>query len=148
MPSVNKSIIAPFSDEQIFSLVSDVANYPNFVKGCRSARIEEIHDDGYTATLEFKFKGLRKSFTTRNVSKPYSQITMSFVSGPFKYLNGKWQFTQLGEHACKVEFELEYELSSKLIAKTTTPLVSFLSKTMVNSFYEEGLRKFGSEPGP
>ena len=148
MPTVNKSIIAPFSSEQIYTLVSDVANYPKFVKGCRSARIEEFHDDGYTATLEFEFRGLRKSFTTRNVSEPYSLITMSFVSGPFKYLNGKWQFTQLGERACKVEFELEYELSSKLIAKTTTPLVSFLSKTMVNSFYEEGLRKFGKETSP
>ena len=148
MPTVYKSIIAPFSCEQIYTLVTDVANYPNFVKGCSSARIDEFHEDGYTATLEFKFKGMRKSFTTRNVSTPYSQITMAFVSGPFKFLNGKWQFTQLGERACKVEFELDYELSSKLIAKTTTPLVHFLSKTMVNSFYEEGLRKFGCSTNP
>ena len=143
MPTVYKSIIAPFACEQIYTLVSDVNQYPSFVKGCSSAQINQRHDDGYTATLEFKLKGLKKSFTTRNVSTPYSEISMSLVSGPFQQLNGKWRFTQLGEKACKVEFELEYEFSSKIMEKSSTPFLKFISKTMVNSFYEEGLRKFG-----
>ena len=146
MPSVRKSIIAAYPSEHIYSLVTDVASYPNFIKDCKSGRVEKLHEDGYTATLEFSLKGIRKSFTTRNVATPFSEISMTLVSGPFKKMNGSWKFTNLGEHACRVEFELDFEFSSSLIATASAPLFHHISKTMVNSFHQEAVRQFGNQP--
>ena len=145
MPNVHKSVIVEFTCEQMYSLVTDVRSYPDFIKTCSSSRINEFHDDGYTATLDFNYKGIRKSFTTRNTVMPFSEISMALVSGPFKELNGKWKFTGLGELACKIEFELTYEFKSALVEKVSAPLMKHISETMVNSFYEEAQRKYGRQ---
>ena len=143
MPNVRKSIIVGFTCEQMYSLVSDVKSYPNFIKTCSSSRLDEIHDDGYTATLNFEYKGIKKSFSTRNTVKPYSEISMALVSGPFKDLNGLWKFIELGEQGCKIEFELTYVFSSVVVEKISAPLMKHISETMVNSFHEEAKRKYG-----
>ena len=145
MPNVHKSVIVEFTCEQMYSLVTDVRSYPNFIKTCTSSRVNEIHDDGYTATLDFNYKGIRKSFTTRNTATPFSEISMSLVSGPFKELNGKWKFSALGDLACRIEFELAYVFQSRLIEKVSAPLMQHISETMVNSFYEEAQRKYGRQ---
>ncbi len=142
MPSVRKSVITPFTCEQMYSLVTGVEKYPQFIHACTNGRVIRKSDDGYTATLDFEFKKIRKSFTTRNVATPYSEITMTLVSGPFKSLSGCWRFTALGDRACKVEFELDYEFKSALIAAASTPLMKHISETMVNSFHEEAKRKY------
>ncbi len=71
---------------------------------------------------------------------------MSLVSGPFKELNGLWKFIELGENACKVEFEITYIFKSSLIEKVSAPLMNHISETMVSSFYEEAKRKYGGQP--
>ena len=143
MPNVRKSIIVGFTCEQMYSLVSDIKSYPNFIKTCSSSRLDEIHDDGYTATLNFEYKGIKKSFSTRNTVHPYSEISMALVSGPFKELNGLWKFVELGEQGCKIEFELTYVFSSAVVEKISAPLMKHISETMVNSFHEEAKRKYG-----
>ena len=145
MPNVHKSVIVEFTCEQMYSLVTDVRSYPEFIKTCTSSRVNEIHEDGYTATLEFDYSGSRKSFTTRNTVKPHSEIFMSLVSGPFKELNGRWKFTALGNSACKIEFELSYAFKSMLVEKVSAPMMKNISETMVNSFYEEAQRKYGRQ---
>ncbi len=145
MPNVRKSVIVGFSCEQMYSLVTDVRSYSQFIKSCTSSNVNQIHEDGYTATLEFSYSGIKKRFTTRNRAVPHSEISMSLVSGPFKELDGLWKFIELGEDACKVEFELTYVFKSSLIEKVSAPLMKHISETMVSSFYEEAKRKYGRQ---
>jgi len=144
MPVVHKSIIASYSAEQIYSLVTDVQSYPNFIAACSAGSIDKVHDDGYTATLAFALAGIGQSFTTRNVAVPHESISMNLVKGPFKYLNGQWKFRQLGENACKVEFELDYEFSLFFMNKLTKSTFNKIAESMVDTFHAEAIRKFGS----
>ncbi len=143
MPLVRKSIITRFSARQIYELVTDVRSYPQFIPACRRGTINEMHADGYTATLDFNLSGLKKSFTTRNVAVPYEKITMELVAGPFRHLNGCWNFTELEADACKVEFEIDYEFSSRLFAAASVKVFNHISETMVSAFHEEAKRKYG-----
>ena len=143
MSYIEKSIIVPYSSEQMYSLVTDVTSYPKFVSLCSNGVIEEFHEDGYTATLEFEVNRIRKSFTTKNTVVPFSKISMALKSGPFKKLSGSWQFTALGEAGCKVEFNLDYEISSKMAAVAFKPVFDTISKTMVSTFYKEARRRYG-----
>jgi len=56
------------------------------------------------------------------------------TDGPFTHLDGSWDFTPLGDAACKVEFNLHYEFSSRLIEKAVGPVFSHIANTFVDSF--------------
>ena len=41
---------------------------------------------------------------------------MELVDGPFRQLNGIWEFIALGNEGCKVSFALDFEYSGTLLA--------------------------------
>ncbi len=137
--------IVEFTCEQMYELVSDIESYPQFVKFCCAGRLDAIHDDGYTATLEYQVGKFRKSFTTRNRTKPHSEILMKLVSGPFKKLDGKWSFISVGQNRCQVKFEVDYEFSSKAAEFALGRFFKSLPKMMLESFHNEARRKFGNQ---
>ena len=54
--------------------------------------------------------------------------------GPFRHLDGGWRFIALGETACKIEFNLHYQFSSKLLEKALGPVFNHIANTFVDSF--------------
>ena len=59
---------------------------------------------------------------------------MQLVSGPFRHLRGHWRFTQLAENACKVEFRLEYEISSRLLERLIGPVFQHIGNSFMDAF--------------
>ena len=143
MPKISRSILAPYSAEQMFELVADVPSYASFLPHCNGARILE-HGDGYVvAEVDLKMSGIKKSFSTKNVNTPYSSITMDFISGPFKYLDGAWSFESLGDQGSKVTFELNYEFSIGYLDKLIGPQFRRLSENIVNAFADRARKIYG-----
>ncbi len=139
------SLIVDYSCEQMFQLVNDIESYPSFISLCSSGRLDKMHDNGYTASLEFQAGSFRKSFTTRNFVSPHSEILMKLVTGPFKRLDGKWTFVEIGECRCRVKFQVDYEFSSRATALALGPFFNSMPKLMLQSFKNEARRKFGSQ---
>jgi len=48
------------------------------------------------------------------LSPPHS-MRMTLENGPFKSLEGEWQFKALNDSACKVSFWLEFEVKSSIL---------------------------------
>ena len=140
----SNSATVDFTCEQMYQLVSDIESYPNFISFCRTGRLDQIHDDGYTATLEYQVGKITKSFTTRNKAQPHSEILMKLVSGPFKRLDGKWTFANVGANKCHVKFEVDYEFSSRAAEFALGPFFKSLQKIMLDNFCSEAKRKFGT----
>ena len=80
------------------------------------------------------YHGVRQSFTTENTHVPPTRMQMTLVEGPFSQLDGEWRFTALRDDACKVEFDLNYEFSSKLLEKLIGPVFSKIADSFVESF--------------
>lgn len=59
---------------------------------------------------------------------------MELVEGPFKTLAGWWTFTPLDVDACKVEFDLDFEFTSKLIELAFGQIFRDLVSSMVLAF--------------
>jgi ribosome-associated toxin RatA of RatAB toxin-antitoxin module len=78
--------------------------------------------------------GLRHSFTTLNENRPGQSIDMRLVEGPFRRFDGQWRFVPLGEHACRIEFALRYEFSSRTLGRLLAPLFDRIADTMVDAF--------------
>ena len=61
-------------------------------------------------------------------------MEMSLVDGPFRQLSGCWKFSELRADACKIEFDLNYEFSSKLLEHLIGPVFGKIINSFVDSF--------------
>ena len=145
MKTVHKSVLIWFSAEEMFSLVTDVANYPQFLPWCDQASVLSEEAEAMTARVGIAFSGIRQSFTTRNTHVSGRQIHMHLVEGPFSKLDGQWQFTPLaeGQRACKVEFTLRYDFSSMALSALVGPVFDKIAGSLVDAFVKRANQVFG-----
>lgn len=134
MAVVHKTVFVAYSTEQMFALVDQVENYPQFLPWCGEVKVAERTEHELVATLSINYHGLKQQFTTRNSNQRPHTIEMSLVEGPFKQLSGCWKFTELRVDACKIEFQLNYEFSNKLLEHLIGPVFSKIANSFVDSF--------------
>jgi ribosome-associated toxin RatA of RatAB toxin-antitoxin module len=128
----------------MYALVADVESYPQFLPWCERAVVSVSEPNRALATLHINFRGLKKEFTTENLSRTGERIDMRLVSGPFRSLDGSWLFTALSENACKVELSLRYQFASALLARIAGPVFQDITDTFVDAFVRRADEKFGS----
>lgn len=134
--SVKRSALVTFSAQQMFDLVNDIEAYPQYMDGCTGATILKRDGDWLEARLELSKAGVSQSFVTRNHLQSPERMTMVLVDGPFKRLEGCWQFTPLAADACKVSFELEFELQNKLLGMAVGKLFESVASKQVDALCE------------
>ncbi len=131
--------ILPFTPEQIFELVGDVAKYPEFLPWCTGARIREKQvtptGEVIIADLMIGFKMVREKFTSRvTLDRPNLRIDVEYIQGPFKYLNNHWTFSPTANGQCQIDFHLEFEFSSIVMQKLIGVLFHEAVRRMVAAF--------------
>lgn len=134
MAVVHKTVLVSFSATQMFALVEKVEEYPLFLPWCSGVNVSHRSDDQLTATLSINYHGIKQSFSTSNKNSPPHLMEMNLVDGPFKHLNGTWKFTELRKDACKIEFDLQYDFSSKLLEHLIGPVFGKIANSFVDSF--------------
>jgi ribosome-associated toxin RatA of RatAB toxin-antitoxin module len=132
-----------YSPAQMFELVNDVEAYPKRFAWCAGADILERGDDVLVARLDLKFAGFRQSFTTRNAVDPPRRLHMSLVDGPFRSLDGLWEFIALGEAGCKISFALDFDYAGRLGGGAIKLGFQGLANRMVDDFCREAERVYG-----
>jgi ribosome-associated toxin RatA of RatAB toxin-antitoxin module len=136
MKTIHKSVLIWFSADEMFSLVTDVDRYPQFLPWCDQASVLSQEEQAMTARVGISFGGIRQSFTTRNAHLPGRQIHMELVEGPFSKLEGQWDFTPLGDgqRACKIDFSLRYDFNSMALAAIVGPVFDKIAGSLVDAF--------------
>jgi len=134
MAQVEKTVLVEHSAAEMFALVDRVEDYPQFLPWCGGTELIERSDSVTLATIKIDYHGVRQSFTTRNHKEAPQWMRIELQEGPFVHLTGHWHFKPLGEEACKVEFRLEYEFSSKLLQKLIGPVFGYIANTFVEAF--------------
>lgn len=112
MRDVTRSALVPFSPQQMYSLVADFERYPEFVPWVTGAQIEEQGDDYVVGTLEMQRAGMHERFTTRNTLHPSERIELNLVRGPFKFLQGAWEFTPIHDKGTKISLNMRFEFTN------------------------------------
>lgn len=130
---VERSALVPFSQQQMFDLVNDVERYPEFVGGCVGADVLECGNNWLEARLELSKAGFKHAFVTRNTLFEPERIHLKLVEGPFKHLEGEWDFRALSDTACKVTFWLEFEFKNRLLALAAAKLFELIASEQVDA---------------
>jgi ribosome-associated toxin RatA of RatAB toxin-antitoxin module len=147
MKRVTRSAIVEHSADQMYRLVEDIESYPAFLPWCVAASVHERGTESTRATLTVGMPGLRQSFTTRNDNRPGQSIDMHLVEGPFKAFAAGWRFHPLSPDACRIEFTLRYEFSSRMLARLLEPLFDGIANSMVDAFTRRAGERYGRAAG-
>lgn len=134
MPKIQRSALVEHSAARMFALVNDVGAYPGRFDWCQAAEVMHADQERVVARLDLGLGGFRTWFTTENTLSPPHHIDMRLRDGPFRRLDGRWQFHALGESACKVSLVLDFEAHSALLAPALSLGMQALADRMVDDF--------------
>ena len=147
MAQVNKSVLLEYSASQMFDLVDRIEEYPQFMPWCARTELKFRNAETTVGTLFIDFKAVKSHFTTSNQKNAPGSMQISLVDGPFRRLDGSWRFQPLDEQACKVEFVLNYEFSSRLFEKIIGPVFSYITGSFVDAFVKRARQVYGQDLG-
>lgn len=134
MPKIQRSALVEHAAARMFALVNDVEAYPERFDWCLGADVLERTGTRVVARLDLGLGGFHTWFTTQNTLSPPSHIYMELRDGPFRRLEGHWQFHALDESACKVSLVLDFEPNSLLLAPALSLGMQALADRMVDDF--------------
>jgi ribosome-associated toxin RatA of RatAB toxin-antitoxin module len=143
MAKVDKSVLVGYSASQMYALVDRVEDYPAFLPWCGGTEVE--HRDGQItrASIAIDYRGIRQSFRTENTTSPPEAIEIRLVSGPFRRLDGTWRFTALSDSACRIDFRLHYEFSSRVLETLVGPVFYLIANSFVDAFMRRAEEVYG-----
>jgi ribosome-associated toxin RatA of RatAB toxin-antitoxin module len=154
MKHVKKSVLLWYSAQEMYDLVTAVADYPKFLPWCERAEVLEAGETAMTARLHLNYHGVRHAFTTRNTQVPGESVLVALVDGPFSRLDGTWHFVPLGAaqtpagaeapRACRIDFELCYAFSSVALEAVVSPVFDRIANTFVDGFVKRAEQVYGA----
>jgi ribosome-associated toxin RatA of RatAB toxin-antitoxin module len=141
--TVTRTALLPYSAEEIFGLVSDVARYREFLPFCIASEVLEQDAATQQARIAFSRLGMSQSLTTRNSLQAHSRIDIEFVSGPFEHLRGCWEFQPLQAVACKVHFTVDFQVQTKFMQFAAATAINQAATQTVDAFQRRAVQVYG-----
>ncbi len=135
MPTHAEKRKLPYTQQQLFDLVADVARYPEFLPWCLSARIIRREGDTFYADLIIGYGTLvREKFTSRVVLDRPNAIRVEYLKGPMKHLSNKWEFIAEADGGCTIDFYVDFEFRNALFQKLMGVFFNEIVRRMVAAF--------------
>lgn len=149
MPSHSETRQMPYSAQQMYDLVADVASYPDFLPWTAAARVRSVtpREDGaevMEADLVISFKLFREKFGSRVMLWPEDlAIDTEYLDGPFKYMQSEWRFRDV-EGGCEVGFSVDFEFRNLLLQKAAGLFFFEAMQRVVRAFEARAHELYGA----
>lgn len=145
MITIERSALVPFSAHQMYALVDDIAQYPQFMQGCIAA--EEISRTPHelVGKLTLGKAGMRYSFTTCNQLTPDERMDISLVEGPFRSFSATWHFKELTAQACKVSLQMKFDWAGGLLGAAMGKLFQHSANSLVDELVNRANKIYGAK---
>lgn len=149
MPQFSTTRHVRHSAQQMFDLVADGEHYPEFVPLCEALRVKSRTEKPggivvFVADMTVAYKLIRQTFTSRvTLDRANLKILVEYVSGPFRHMQNRWAFRPAGEHACDVDFYIEYEFRSRTLGLLMGTLFDTVFRRMASAFEQRADAVYG-----
>ena len=124
----------PYSAQTMYEIVNNVTAYPDFLPWCADVKILSQSETSMEAAILMKKAGVNHWFSTSNSLVKNKKIAMTLLNGPFKRLDGGWEFIEFEDQGSKISLKLDFEFSHGLGKKLIAPVFTRIANTMVDSF--------------
>ena len=71
-------------------------------------------------------------------------VEVRLLEGPFHHLEGFWRFEALGESACKVSLDLDFEFKNRMVGMVVGPVFNPVANSLVDSFCKRADELYGA----
>ncbi|MCJ7422387.1 type II toxin-antitoxin system RatA family toxin [Sphingomicrobium astaxanthinifaciens] len=134
MPRHSETRRLPYSPEQLFALVADVARYDEFLPWVSAVRVRSESEDELVADLIVGFKAFKERFTSR-VKKDYpDKITVDYIEGPLKFLHNEWTFEPDGEGGTNLHFCVDFAFKNRIFETVAGQMFDRALRRMTDAF--------------
>ena len=144
MPGIRETRRLPYSAEQMFDLVADVARYGEFLPWVIATRVRSNSDTEMVADMVVGFKSLRESFTSRVAKDRPNVIKVHYVDGPLSDLDNVWTFRAVDDHTCEIDFLVEFTFRNRLFEKIAGQYFDKAFRKMVEAFETRAAALYGN----
>ncbi|MCZ6804632.1 MAG: type II toxin-antitoxin system RatA family toxin [Proteobacteria bacterium] len=145
MTKISKRANVAYSANQMFALVNDIKSYPDFLPWCSGTNVLEDNGDSLIASVSISLGKITQTFTTANTIQPDTSINMKLVKGPFKEMNGHWQFHDDANGGCSVSLNMQFEFKNRLLKHTFGTAFKKITDSLVDAFIERARVVYGTE---
>ncbi len=146
MTTITRSSLVLFTPDQMFDLVNDIEAYPIFLPWCRASEIIHKTETTVDASLALAKGGIHHVFSTRNTFMQGESIAISLIDGPFKHLEGHWQFVMIGDNqGCRIQLDMNFEFSNRIISMALGPIFTQISGSLVEAFCKRAQQVYGTK---
>ena len=150
MPTHSENRALPWTADEMYSLVADVARYPEFLPWTAAARIRsrKPRQDGsevLEADLVISFKVFRERFGSRVVLWPAKhRIDTEYLDGPFRHMRSFWAFAARKDGGCDVEFFVDFEFRNVILQKLIGVVFDEAMRRVVRAFEARARDLYGA----
>ena len=144
MPGIRESRSLPYSAEQMFDLVADVARYPEFLPWVIATRVKTDSDTEMVADMLVGFKALREKFTSKVIKDRPNRLEVIYLDGPMKDLDNIWRFHALQQGGCELDFCVDFTFKNKMFEMLAGQYFDRAFRKMVAAFETRAGQLYGS----
>ncbi len=137
----------PYTAEQMYDLVADVASYPRFLPWCAAARVRSVKPEGDSEVMEadlvISFKVFRERFGSRVTLWPaQKKIDTEYIDGPFKFMKSNWAFRDTAT-GCDVSFRVDFEFKNAILQRVIGLVFNEAMQRIVRAFEARAAELYG-----
>ena len=143
MPGIREIRQMPYTAEQMFDLVADVARYAEFLPWVVGTRVRSNSETEMTADLLVGFNALREKFTSRVEKVRPSEIRVHYLDGPMRDLDNLWKFRAMPD-GCEVDFAVSFTFRNVVFEALAGQYFDRAFRKMVSAFETRANQLYGS----
>lgn len=144
MPAISETRLLPWSAEQMFDLVADVARYPEFLPWVVATRVRNRTEQGMEADMLVGFKAIREKFTSRVLLDRPHAVKVHYVDGPLRDLDNNWTFAPTPDGGCELSFSVDFSFKNLMFEALAGQYIDRAFRKMVAAFEERAAALYGS----
>ena len=143
MPRHSETKYLPYSPEQMFDLVADVARYDEFLPWVSAVRVRSSSETEMVADLIVGFNAFKERFTSRITKAKATHIMVDYIEGPLKYLKNEWRFEAAPEGGTNVHFSVDFAFRSRLFETLAGAMFDRALRRMTGAFEQRAAALYG-----
>ncbi|KAF7332156.1 hypothetical protein MKEN_00096600 [Mycena kentingensis (nom. inval.)] len=140
----------PYTREQLYNVVSDVASYRHFIPFCTDSRVLSSTDKSTAprilqGQLTVQFLAFTETYVSRVTCVPLESVeaVASSETPLFQELKTTWRFRTDRDPGTLVSLDLVYAFANPVYAALSSSFFSQVSKMMVNAFEDRCAEVYG-----
>ena len=144
MPRHSETRHLPYTPDQLFDLVADIARYDEFLPWVVAVRIRSSSETETVADLVVGFNAFKERFTSRVTKERPGRIVVDYIEGPLKYLKNEWRFDPAADGGTDVHFSVDFAFRSRIFEAIAGQMFDRALRRMIGAFEQRAAALYGS----